>query len=74
MNITNIVTIAGLTFEVLGTVLIAYTALSVHGRVRKEHVIDEKVISEMKREHALGISGIVFILIGYVLQLIGVAL
>jgi len=74
MNITTIVAIAGLTFEVLGTVLIAHTALSVHGRVRKEHLIDEKVISEMKREHALGISGIVLILIGYVLQLIGFAL
>lgn len=59
----------GLSLEVLGTVMIAYTALSVHHRVRKEHKIDEVVFKHMKREQAVGIIGIVLIIAGYLLQI-----
>ena len=58
----------GHTLEVIGTVMIAYTALSVHHRVRKEHKIDEVVFKHMKREQAVGMFGIVLIVIGYILQ------
>ena len=59
----------GLTLEVLGTVMIAYTVLSVHYRVRKEHKIDEVVFKHMRREQAVGIIGIILIILGYILQI-----
>ena len=58
------------TFDVIGKIMVAYTALLVHMRVRKEHKIDKKVFSEMKREHKIGILGIILIIIGYLLHLI----
>jgi len=61
--------LVGRTLEVIGTVIIAYTVLSVHHRVRKEHKIDEVVFKHMKREQAVGIIGIVLIVIGYFLQI-----
>lgn len=60
----------GITFDMAGTVLIAYTALRVHDRVRKEHKIDAHVTKEMSRERLLGVMGVAFILFGYALQLI----
>ncbi|HEA84523.1 MAG TPA: hypothetical protein ENI04_00890 [Candidatus Wildermuthbacteria bacterium] len=63
--------IIGFTFDVLGKIMIAFTAIMVHYRFAKEHKIDEKVFSEMKREKIIGILGIVFIIIGYLLQLPG---
>ena len=59
----------GLTLEVLGTVMIAYTVLSVHYRVRKEHKIDEAVFKHMRREQTVGIIGIILIIAGYLLQI-----
>ncbi len=61
--------IIGFTFDVLGKIMIAFTAIMVHHRFTKEHKIDEKVFSEMKREKIIGILGIVFIILGYLLQL-----
>lgn len=58
----------GHTLEVIGTVMIAYTALSVHRRFRKEHKIDEVVFKQMRREQAVGIFGIILIVVGYLLQ------
>ena len=58
------------TFDVIGKVLVAYTALRVHHRFREEHKVDEKVFKEMKRESSLGILGIVLILAGYILELL----
>jgi len=62
--------IAGLTTGTLGTILIAYTALRVHHRVRKEHAIDSVVEKEMGKEMRIGVAGIALVIIGYVLQLV----
>lgn len=70
MNIDTLL-FTGMTLDTAGTVLIAYTVLRVHSRVRKEHRIDEYVAREMRREKAYGIAGIVLIITGYVLGLIG---
>jgi len=59
----------GLTLEVIGTVMIAYTVLAVHYRVRKEHKIDEVVFKHMRREQTVGIIGILLIIAGYILQI-----
>lgn len=62
--------IAGMTLDTAGTVLVAYTVLRVHSRVRREHRIDEYVTREMRRERAYGIAGIVLIITGYFFELI----
>ena len=59
----------GHTLEFIGVILIAYTALRVHTRVQKDHKIDKAVINEMKKERLVGMSGIVLIVLGYVLQI-----
>lgn len=58
----------GFTLDVIGKIMIAFTAIMVHHRVWKEHRIDKRVFLEMKREQIIGIIGILFIIIGYVLQ------
>ncbi len=59
----------GHTLEVIGVAIIAYTALSVHRRVRKEHQVDEAVFKKMKKEQTVGMFGIVLIILGYLLQI-----
>lgn len=59
----------GFTLHIVGEILIAYTVIMVHRRVQKEHKIDERVFAVMKKEQIMAIIGVVFILIGYFLQL-----
>ena len=56
------------TLDLLGKVLISYTALSVHHRVRKEHKIDDKVFYAMRRESLLGVIGIILMVVSYVIE------
>ncbi len=53
------------TLDVIGTVMIAYAALSVHERVRRDKKIDESVFRTMKRERLSGIMGVTLIILGY---------
>lgn len=62
--------VVGLTCDMLGTVLIAYTALRVHDRVRKEHAIDSVVENAMETERRLGIIGVALVVIGFLIQVI----
>ena len=66
-----IISITGITLDVIGTILIAYTVLRVHDRARRERAIDSRVINEMKKERTASIIGIVFIIIGYIFQMFG---
>lgn len=63
--------ILGITLDTIGTVVIAYMALSVHAQVRRENKIDEYVKKTMRLEHTLGIIGVILVIAGYVLQVIG---
>jgi len=63
--------IIGITLDVIGTILIAYTVLRVHTRAREERAIDSRVINEMKKERTASIFGIALIIIGYVFQVFG---
>ncbi|PJE75763.1 hypothetical protein COV04_02340 [Candidatus Uhrbacteria bacterium CG10_big_fil_rev_8_21_14_0_10_48_11] len=63
--------IIGITLDVIGAILIAYTVLQVHNRAREERAIDSRVINEMKKERAMSIVGIVFIITGYIFQMFG---
>lgn len=49
--------------------MVAYTALAVHTRVRKEHKIDDTVFKAMKRESTIGIAGIIFMIAGYIIHI-----
>lgn len=59
----------GHTLDVVGKILISYTAIAVHYRVRKEHKIDDYVFKTMRTEHVMGILGIFLIILGYLLEI-----
>jgi uncharacterized membrane protein len=61
--------ILGLTFDLVGTVLIGFAALRVHHRFLNEHRVDQKVFKTMKREQSLGVLGIILVIVGYILQI-----
>lgn len=58
----------GFTLDVIGKIMVAYTAIMVHYRFWKEHKIDERVFVVMKRERIIGVLGIALIVVGYLLQ------
>ncbi len=62
--------ILGKTLQVTGEVMIGITAIMVHRKVWKEHKINPRVYKEMHREQSIGIFGILFIILGYILQVI----
>ncbi|MFC1640855.1 hypothetical protein ACFL2D_02265 [Patescibacteria group bacterium] len=58
----------GFTIDIAGKILIGYTAIMVHHRFYKEHRVDAKVFKTMKKEQTYGIIGLVFIIMGYIMQ------
>ena len=58
----------GFTLDVVGKIMVDFTAIMVHHRFYKEHRIDEKVFRAMRREQLLGIIGIFLIILGFLLQ------
>jgi MFS superfamily sulfate permease-like transporter len=61
----------GITISMIGKVLLGVTVMMVHWKVVKEHKIDRVVLKEMRRERNLAFLGILFILVGYYLELVG---
>lgn len=61
--------ILGFTLDVIGKIMVAFTAIMVHHRFLKEHRVDEKVFRVMRREQLVGVIGILLIIIGFILQL-----
>ena len=59
----------GFTLDIIGKVMIAFTALMVHYRFSKEHKIDEKVFAIMQREKIIGVFGIILMILGFLMQL-----
>lgn len=60
--------IVSATLTALGEITIAYTVISVHHRVMKEHKIDDKVFKIMHKEQKLALIGIALILAGYIIN------
>jgi len=58
------------TLETIGTLLIAFAALRVHHRFLNEHRVDDRVFRAMRRERVVGIIGVVFVVSGYIVQII----
>lgn len=61
--------ILGFTLDVIGKIMVAFTAIMVHHRFRKEHKVDERVFRSMRREQVIAIAGIGLIILGFLLQL-----
>jgi len=61
--------IAAFTFDFIGKVMIALTAILVHYQMGKDKKIDKLVIKDIRLEEIVGLTGIVFVALGYVLHL-----
>jgi len=61
--------LTGFILDVLGKLLIAYTAIMVHHRFLKEHKVDAAVFRTMRREQFVGVIGVILMLAGFFLQL-----
>jgi len=59
----------GYTLDVIGKILVAFTAIAVHQRVQKEQKIDKRVFQTMHRERKVAIWGIILIALGYAMQI-----
>ncbi|OGG55392.1 hypothetical protein A3D62_03365 [Candidatus Kaiserbacteria bacterium RIFCSPHIGHO2_02_FULL_49_11] len=60
----------GLTLGIIGKVLLGVTVIAVHLKIVKEHKIDGVVLKEMRRERNLAIVGIIFMIVGYILEVL----
>ena len=58
------------TFDFIGKLLIALTALLTHRVLIRERKIDKLVLKDMKLEVSAGILGVIFITLGYILHII----
>ncbi|PIR47890.1 hypothetical protein COV06_00620 [Candidatus Uhrbacteria bacterium CG10_big_fil_rev_8_21_14_0_10_50_16] len=63
--------IAGLTLSMIGDLLIALIVLKVHRDVLAEGKIGKRTKRDLRREMTLGVTGIIFFIVGYLLQLLG---
>ena len=66
----SVIEIVGLTFEFIGTILIAISVFKVHTNVMRERKIDKNIIEEIRKERYLTLVGIILIILGYLLQLL----
>jgi len=60
----------GATFDIVGKIMISYAALRVHYRFRKEHAVDPVVFVVMRNEQYIGVIGIIFMILGYLIHYI----
>ena len=59
----------GLTFGIVGKVMLGLSVILVHGKIAHDHRIDGPVLREMKRERNIAMVGIAFMVLGYFLEL-----
>ncbi|GEM_PF-2756067 len=62
--------IFGHTSEMVGTVMLAFAALRVHGRELQEGKIDAAVRRAIQRERRVGMLGVMLIVLGYLITMI----
>lgn len=60
----------GLTIGIIGKVLLGVSVINVHGHIMKEHHIDNDVLQAMETEKWIAIAGVVFMIVGYILELL----
>lgn len=69
LPVVELIANIGFVLEFIGKLLVSFTAVSVHHRFWKEHKVDEKVFNEMHKEQNLGLVGIAFMTIGFVMEM-----
>lgn len=57
------------TIDIVGKVMIAFTAIMVHHRVLAEKRVDAKVLVEMRHEQIIGVIGVILIILAYLLEI-----
>ena len=62
----------GRTCTLIGEVLIAVMVLWVHHKVEKDKKIDKGVIRTLRQEWFIALLGVMFLSIGYILEIISV--
>lgn len=62
--------ILGKTIDLIGKLLIAFTAIRVHHTVLKDKKLDKHVFTEMKHEFTLGFIGIGMMITGYLIEVV----
>ena len=55
--------------DMLGKVMVAFTALRVHRRVLSDHKLDKSVFLELRHEQIVGVGGVVFIVAAYAMKM-----
>ncbi len=60
----------GITLGTIGKLILGIAVLRVHIRIFEEHKIDGVVLKAIKREHLVTIIGLIFIVLGYVLEVL----
>ena len=70
MNTNQILALIASTAELFGGLMIAYAALSVHGRFLHEHKVDDRVFTSMKKEQVIAFVGVGFLITGYIVTII----
>lgn len=63
-----LIEILAFTFDLIGKLLIAVTAIMVHSKVVSEKRIDKKVLKDIQKEEIFGVIGIAFVILGYILH------
>lgn len=66
---TLVLLITGTTLGTLGKVILGITVIRVHGRLSKEHSVDDAVVNEIHKEKTLGILGIALLVLGYIIEM-----
>jgi len=62
--------ITGITLGMIGKVLLGVAVIRVHMHVAHEHKIDRDVVRAIRRERTTSIIAILFIIAGYVLEVV----
>lgn len=60
----------GITLGTIGKLILGIAVLRVHIRIFEEHKIDGVVLRAIKREHIVTIIGLIFIILGYLLEVL----
>lgn len=60
----------GMTLGTIGKVLLGITVILVHSKMLSEHRIDRVVLKEMRREQVAASFGIIFIVLGFLCEIV----
>jgi len=61
-------TFVGFSIKVIGEIFLGLGVYFLHQRIAKEKKIDRHIIAEFHKEKILALTGIIFIIIGYLLE------